>query len=189
MASSCTYSKEKKPLIISAEEMSKNYETHSNEIMDVISYTKEMLKEYCGIQLVVKDSTVTQLYIYNFMWMGIDNPVEKDFNTLLPFIGFDKVTLNKVIRKLNSANCRSIEMMKESGYIKVLYRANQNCGYYYRIYRQPLTAEETENVLSESPICIPYNDSIMFEYNPYNKKMDPTFPDRDKYLQQYKSNK
>ena len=179
--------KNQAPLVVSPDELSNNYQSHINEIWDLVNYTNDALNKYCGIQLTIKDSTVSELYVYDFIWMGTKNPVQKDFDNLLHLIGFTNETIDTIVEKLNAAGCLSIEMMKDSGYIKVLYKADKRCGYYYRLFREELSEDDIKEVLDTSPICIPYTNKVMFEYNPYIKNADPTFPGREEYLQNYSS--
>ena len=169
-------------LIVSPEELSQNYESHADEIWDLVAYTNAALNDYCGIQLIIKDSLVTELYVYNFLWMGTKNPVQKDYDNLLHFIGFNMDNINAIVDKLVNSNCRSIEMMKDSGYIKVLYKSDNKCGYYYRLFREEQSVESIKEMLDEEPICLLYSNKVMFEYNPYKRGMDPTFPGGEEYL-------
>ena len=180
--------KKQAPLAVSPDELSSHYQSHINEIWDLVNYTNDALDEDCGIQLIIKDSAVSELYIYYvFLWMGTKNPVQKDYDNLLHFIGFTNETVDTIVEKLIAAGCLSVEMMKDSGYIKVLYKADKKCGYYYRLYREELSEDEIREVLDSAPVCIPYTTKAMFEYNPYKKKADPTFPGREEYLQNYSS--
>ena len=179
--------KNQAPLVVSPDELSNHYQSHINEIWDLVNYTNDALNKYCGIQLIIKDSTVSELYVYDFIWMGTKNPVQKDYDNLLHLIGFTNETIDTIVEKLNAAGCLSIEMMKDSGYIKVLYKADKKCGYYYRLFREELSEDDIKEVLDTSPICIPYTNKVMFEYNPYKKNADPTFPGREEYLQNYSS--
>ena len=176
------------PLAVSPDELANHYQSHINEIWDLVNYTNDALNEDCGIQLIVKDSTVSELYVfYVFVWMGTKNPVQKDYDKLLHFIGFTNETIDTIVEKLIAAGCRSIEMVKDNGYIKVLYKADKKRGYYYRLYREELSEDEINEVLDSAPVCIPYTNKVMFEYNPYKKNADPTFPGREEYLQNYSS--
>ena len=177
--------KNQAPLVVSPDELSNHYQSHINEIWDLVNYTNDALNKYCGIQLIIKDSTVSELYVYDFIWMGTKNPVQKDFDNLLHLIGFTNETIDTIVEKLNAAGCLSIEMMKDSGYIKVLYKADKKCGYYYRLFRKELSEDDIKEVINSSTICIPYTNKVMFEYNPYKKNADPTFPGREEYLQKY----
>ena len=174
------------PLVVSPDELANNYQSHKNEIWDLVSYTNDALEnKHCGVQLIIKDSTVSEFYICCFNWMGTKNPVQKDYDILLPFIGFTYETIDTIVEKLIAAGCLSIEMMKDSGYIKVLFKADNRCGYYYRLYREELSEDKIKEILDSSPICIPYTNKVMFEYNPYVMNADPTFPGREEYLQNY----
>ena len=93
--------------------------------------------------------------------------------------------INAIADKLVNSNCRSIEMMKDSGYIKVLYKSDNKCGYYYRLFREEQSVESIKEMLDEEPILLPYSNKVMFEYNPYKRGMDPTFPGREDYLKNY----
>ena len=76
--------------------------------------------------------------------------------------------------------------MKDDGwYIKVLYKADERCGYYYRLFREDESDASIQKMIDEEPILIPYSNSVLFEYNPYKNNMDPTFPGREEYLRNY----
>ena len=182
----CGCQGQNKTLYVSPEELSENFEEHSDKIWDLVAYTNDALKDYCGIQLIIKDSIVTELYVYNFLWMGTKNPKQKDFDKLLHIVGFNDNTIKTIVRKLIESNCRSIELMKDDGwYIKVLYKADERCGYYYRLFREDESDASIQKMIDEEPILIPYSNRVLFEYNPYKNNMDPTFPGREEYLRNY----
>ena len=77
--------KNQAPVVVSPDELSSHYQSYIKEIWDLVNYTNDALDEYCGIQLVIKDSKVSELYVYNFLWMGTKNPVQRDYDNLLHF--------------------------------------------------------------------------------------------------------
>lgn len=186
MSVSCTRHSSGSHLIVPIEEMVENYENNKSDIEEVIAYAESALEKYKGMQLITDGTSVSELYVYNFMWLGTKHPSAKDFDKLLHFIHISKETVDTLVTKLADANCRSLEMIKDGGsYIKVLYKADRKCGYYYRLYGQPLTQEEIDEILAESPICVPYSNRVFLEYNPYTRKGDPTFPGGEEYMQNH----
>ena len=93
----CKSIKNQAPMVVSPDELSNHYQSHIKEIWDLVNYTNDDLDEYCGIQLVIKDSKVSELYVYNFLWMGTKNPVQRDYDNLLHFIGFTNETIDAVV--------------------------------------------------------------------------------------------
>lgn len=183
---SCSSQPSKLQLIVPIEEMVENYENNKANIEGAVAYADSNLEEYTGLQLIIDGSTVSELYIYNFMWLGTKNPTTKDYDNLLPLIKISKEKLDTLVTKLSDANCRSLELIKNNdSYIKVLYKADKKCGYYYRLYRQPLTQDEIEKIMEATSICVPYSDRMFLEYNPYTKNGDPTFPGGKDYMQNH----
>lgn len=167
----------------SLDEMVQNYEENKDGIADVLAYTADALDDYCGIQLVLDQKGVSQFYVYSFMWLGKEKPKQKDFNTLMPFVGLTKEELDTIISKLRSINCLSVELMKSgSQFAKVLYWENDTCGYYYHLYYKALSDAEFAEMTKKMEYCIPYSNKMFFEYNPKNAKADATFPNGEQYL-------
>ncbi|MBQ7750863.1 MAG: hypothetical protein IJR77_06545 [Bacteroidales bacterium] len=171
--------------VFSIEKMVKNYEDNKDGIADALAFTADALNDHCGIQLVLDQTGVSQFFVYNFMWLGTNNPQQKDFDILMPLVGLTQDELDTVISKLRSVNCLSAELMKSgSQFAKVLFWENKECGYYYHIYYDALSDAELAENTKTMEYCIPYSNKMFLEYNPKKDNADATFPEREQYMKE-----
>ena len=169
----------------SVEEMVKNYDTHADDIQKALKYAADALNDHCGLQLVLNQNGISQFYVYNFMWLGTDNPKQLDLDRLMPVVGLTQEELDSLVQLIRNANCLSVELMKsDSQFAKVLYWENKACGYYYHIFYEPLSDSEMDELSKELNYCIPYRNNLFLEYNPKKETADATFPDRDVYMKE-----
>lgn len=167
------------------EKMVKNYEDNKEGIADVLSFTADALNDHCGIQLVLDQTGVSQFFVYNFMWLGTDNPRQKDFDKLMPVVGLTQDELDTIISKLRSVNCMSAELMKsDSQFAKVLFWENKKCGYYYHIFYNALPDAELAEKTNTMEYCLPYSNKMFLEYNPRKDNADAIFPEREQYMKE-----
>jgi len=171
--------------VFSIEKMVKNYEDNKDGIADALAFTADALNDHCGIQLVLDQTGVSQFFVYSFMWLGTNNPQQKDFDNLMPLVGLTQDELDTVISKLRSVNCLSAELMKSgSQFAKVLFWENKECGYYYHIYYDALSDAELAENTKTMEYCIPYSNKMFLEYNPKKDNADATFPEREQYMKE-----
>ena len=169
--------------VFSVEQMVQNYEKNADGIQNVVEFASSCLNDHCGLQLVLNQSGISMFYVYNFTWLGTDNPKQNDLDTLMPLVGLTQEELDSIISKLRNVNCLSVELMKSgSQFAKVLYWENKACGYYYHLYYEPLSESELTTNAKEMIYCIPYSNKMFLEYNPRNNDADAVFPEREVYM-------
>ncbi|MCQ2135249.1 MAG: hypothetical protein MJY88_09805 [Bacteroidales bacterium] len=173
-------------LYVPQDELEHNYLQHTEEIWAAAKYTSQVVGDNKGIQLIVNGSKITEFYIYDVIWLGTKNPNKKDFDRLFKFSNLTMENINEIVQLLKDANCNSVELVNGLiNYCKVLYKANDECGYYYRLYWNPLSPSELEDILASDPVCIPYSDSVLFEFNPLQGGGDAVYPENEESLIQY----
>lgn len=172
--------------IFSVENMVKNYDIHADDIKTALEFAADAINDHCGLQLVLNQKGISQFYVYNFMWLGTDNPKQLDLDRLMPVVGLTQEELDSLVQLIRNANCLSVELMKsDSQFAKVLFWENKACAYYYHIFYEPLSDSEMDELSKELNYCIPYRNNMFLEYNPKKETADATFPNRDEYMKEY----